>query len=72
MFFSGASELICDRQGRVLLPQYLKEYAQIEKDIVFIGVSNRIEIWSKTRWKEFYDTTRETFEDTAEKLMDIE
>jgi len=72
MFFSGASELICDRQGRVLLPQYLKEYAQIDKDIIFIGVSNRIEIWSKARWKEFYDTTRETFEETAEKLIDLE
>jgi len=72
LFFSGAGELVCDRQGRVLLPQYLKEYAQIDKDIVFIGVSNRIEIWSKSRWKEFYDTTRETFEDTAEKLIDLE
>ena len=72
MFFSGASEIVCDNQGRVLLPQYLREFAQIQKDVVIIGVSNRIEIWSKTRWKEFYENTRDTFEDTAEKLMGLE
>lgn len=72
LFFSGASEIVCDSQGRVLLPQYLKEFAQIQKEVVIIGVSNRIEIWSKTRWKEFYENTRETFEDTAEKLMGLD
>lgn len=72
LFFSGASEIVCDNQGRVLIPQYLKEFAQIQKDVVIIGVSNRIEIWSKDRWKEFYENTRETFEDTAEKLMGLE
>ncbi|MBU4304257.1 MAG: division/cell wall cluster transcriptional repressor MraZ [Candidatus Omnitrophica bacterium] len=72
MFFSGASEVICDSQGRMLIPQYLKEFAQIQKDVVIIGVSNRIEIWSKTRWKEFYENSRENFEGTAEKLMGLE
>ncbi|MFH1460447.1 MAG: division/cell wall cluster transcriptional repressor MraZ [Candidatus Omnitrophota bacterium] len=72
LFFSGASEIICDSQGRVLIPQYLKDFAQIQKDVVIIGVSNRIEIWSKNRWKEFYENTRGTFEDTAEKLMGLE
>ncbi|MBI4846247.1 MAG: division/cell wall cluster transcriptional repressor MraZ [Candidatus Omnitrophica bacterium] len=72
LFFSGASEAICDAQGRILIPQYLIDFAKIEKDVVIIGVSNRIEIWSKTCWKEFYENTRETFEDTAEKLMGLE
>ncbi|MBU2062863.1 MAG: division/cell wall cluster transcriptional repressor MraZ, partial [Candidatus Omnitrophica bacterium] len=72
LFFSGASEILCDNQGRILIPQYLKDYAQIDKDVVIIGVSNRIEVWSKEKWKEFYETTRDTFEDTAEKLMDLE
>ena len=72
LFFSGASEIVCDAQGRVLIPHYLKEFAQIERDIVVIGVSNRIEIWGKDKWKAFYANTREHFEETAEKLMDLE
>jgi MraZ protein len=72
LYFSGASEVICDSQGRILIPQYLKEFAKIEKDVVIIGVSNRIEIWGKLKWKEFYENTRETFEDTAEKLLELE
>lgn len=72
LFFSGASEAVCDAQGRVLIPQYLKDFAQIDKDVMVIGVANRIEIWSKQCWKEFYENSRETFEDTAEKLMGLE
>ncbi len=72
MFFSGASEIVCDSQGRVLIPQYLRAFADIQNDVVIIGVSNRIEIWSKARWKDFYENTRETYEDTAEKLMGLD
>lgn len=72
LFFSGAADVMCDSQGRVLIPQYLKDFAQIDRDVVIIGVSNRIEIWSKNRWEKFYENTRETFEDTAEKLMGLE
>ncbi len=69
LFFSGAMEIIPDRQGRVLLPQYLKDHAGINKDIVITGVSNRIEIWSNGRWQEFNSTWRKSFEDVAENLM---
>ena len=72
LFFSGAVELACDKQGRILLPRYLKAFAGIQKDVVFVGVSNRIEIWSKDKWQEFYDRSRESFEETAEKLVDLE
>ena len=71
LFFAGASELIPDKQGRILVPTYLKNYAEIKKDIMIVGVSNRIEIWSRERWDEFYATSKESFEDIAEKLMDI-
>jgi len=71
LFFAGASELILDKQGRILVPTYLKSYAEIKKDIMIVGVSNRIEIWSRERWDEFYTTSKESFEDIAEKLMDI-
>ena len=72
IFFSGAVEVRVDKQGRILLPTYLKQYADIKKEIMVIGVSNRIEIWSKDKWQEFYKGSKDSFEDIAEKLMDLE
>jgi len=71
LYFSGAQEVIPDTQGRILLPAYLKDFAEIKRDVVIVGVSNRIEIWSKDKWSEFYGNTRQSFEEIAEKLMDI-
>ena len=71
LYFSGAVEVVPDRQGRILLPQYLKDFAEIKKDVVIVGVSNRIEIWAKDRWQEFYGSSRQSFEEIAEKLMDV-
>ena len=70
LYFSGAVEISFDSQGRVLLPQYLKDYAGIKKDVAVVGVSNRIEIWAKDKWLEFYGNSRQSFEEIAEKLMD--
>ena len=70
LFFSGAVEVAPDKQGRIMIPSYLKQYADIRKEIILIGVSNRIEIWNKDRWYEFYKATKESFEDIAEKLID--
>ena len=71
LYFSGAVEIISDRQGRILLPQYLKDFAGIKRDVVVVGVSNRIEIWAKEKWEKFYGNCRQSFEEIAEKLMDI-
>ena len=49
-FFSGACELEADKQGRILIPQHLREYAGLEKDVMVIGASNRAEIWDKAKW----------------------
>jgi len=70
LYFSGAVEVVSDKQGRILIPQYLKDFAQIKKDVMIVGVSNRIEIWAKDKWQEFYGTSRQSFEEIAEKLMD--
>ncbi len=69
LYFSGACDVVCDKQGRILIPSYLKEYAAIKEDVVIIGVSDRIEIWSKEKWKEFFDSNKGQFEDLAEKLI---
>lgn len=51
MIFSG-TECKLDRQGRILLPPSLREHAEIENEVVVIGVNSRLEIWSKKRWQE--------------------
>jgi MraZ protein len=70
IYFSGAQEVIPDKQGRILLPSYLKEFAGIKKEVVFVGVSNRIEIWAKDKWFEFYNQGRQVFEEISEKIME--
>ena len=69
LYFAGASQIECDKQGRILIPKYLKDYAAIKKDVMIIGVSNRIEIWSREAWSSYYNSSKESFEDIAEKLM---
>lgn len=71
LLFSGAVEVSFDKQGRILLPQYLKDFAGIKKDVIIVGVSNRIEIWAKDSWHDFYANSRQSFEEIAEKLMDV-
>jgi len=71
LYFSGAQEVTADKQGRILLPQFLKDFAQIRRDVMIVGVSNRIEIWAKDLWEKFYVDYRQSFEEIAEKLMDI-
>ncbi|QCX32588.1 division/cell wall cluster transcriptional repressor MraZ [Caloramator sp. E03] len=66
-FFSGAADIEVDKQGRALIPQNLIEYAGIIKEIVSIGVSNRIEIWSKEKWDE-YNEQNINYEEIAEKM----
>ncbi|MBI3325030.1 MAG: division/cell wall cluster transcriptional repressor MraZ [Candidatus Omnitrophica bacterium] len=69
LFFSGATEIQLDRLGRLLIPKPLKEFAQIKEEIVVVGVSNRIEIWAKDKWREFYETSRQSFEALAERVL---
>lgn len=50
-FLAGAAEVEVDKQGRILIPGVLREFADITKDAVLVGVGSRIEIWSKERWE---------------------
>ncbi len=69
LFFSGAVEVLPDKQGRFIIPQFLKNYANIKRDTIIIGISNRIEIWDKTTWENFYANCQESFEQIAENLV---
>lgn len=70
LYFSGAVEIVYDKQGRILIPQYLKDFAHLKRDVVIIGVSNRIEIWAKDIWLDFYNSSKDAFEEISEKLID--
>jgi len=72
LYFSGACEVVCDKQGRILIPVYLKSYAEIKSDVVIIGVSDRIEIWAKEKWERFFKENQGSFEELAEKLVSEE
>jgi MraZ protein len=71
MLFSGAAEGECDKQGRVSLPANLREYAGIERDVVSIGVSSRIEIWAAQNWARVNADAAQRYEELAEKLEGI-
>ncbi len=68
-FFAGAATCEVDKQGRILLPQVLREYAQIEKDIISVGVLNRVEIWSKDRWDA--ESSFDDMDEIAEHMADL-
>lgn len=72
LFFSGAAEVIPDKQWRVLIPDYLREYAGLTGSIRIIGVSERVEIWATNKWKEFYKSSRADYESIAERLIEFE
>ena len=55
MFLSNALDCEFDKQGRILLPQNLRTYAGLQKDVVLVGVGNRAEIWDKDRWEQYND-----------------
>ena len=69
-FFSGANEIETDKQFRTLISQNLLEYANIKKDIISIGVSNRIEIWSKEKWDE-YNALNIDYDNIAEQMSEL-
>lgn len=70
-FFSGATECVWDKQGRVNLPANLRQYAKLDKDCVILGVSNRVEIWNKELWEQYFEQSEESFNEIAEKLVDF-
>lgn len=68
-FVAGATPCELDKQGRILLPQTLREFAGLEKDVVLTGMLNRIEIWSKTKWVE--NSSYDDMDDIAEQMTDL-
>ena len=70
-FFGGASELECDKQGRVLIPPSLREYGECKKDLIVVGVGNRIEIWDQEKWNEYNSGMISEVTQIAEQLVEL-
>jgi len=68
LLFSSASVLEEDNQGRFLLPNSLKSHANIDKNVVFVGVGTRIELWAKENWEDY--SSSQNFDEILKKLGD--
>lgn len=68
VIFSSASKDTIDRQGRLFIPQPLRDFAHLSKDVIVIGVSNRVEIWDKRKWLGY---RKETEKSMTEGLADL-
>ena len=67
---SGATLLEFDKQGRVNLPNFLSQYATLLKEVVIVGVIDRIEIWSREKWEQFMNDNVDSLSDISENLFD--
>lgn len=65
-FMAGAANLEVDKQGRILIPSKLREHAGLDKDVIFVGVLSKIEVWSKERWES--NNTFDNMDDIAEHM----
>lgn len=68
-FLSGATEAEFDKQGRINITSPLVSYAKLEKECVIIGTGNRLEIWSKQEWDNFFNSAKDNMSDIAENLF---
>ena len=71
-FFSGATEVEIDKQGRINIPNALIEHAFLNKECVVNGLSNRIEIWDKAHWEDLLLESEASVEEIAEELEDFD
>lgn len=71
VFISSAVELPLDKQGRILVPANLRDFGGLEKETVLVGMTQRIEIWSKERWEKAYAEAAGKLGDMQEKLAEL-
>ena len=69
MFFGSVAEVQPDGQGRMLVPQHLREYAGLEKEAVLIGVDDHLELWSKDAWRAYQDGNQASYKNMAAELF---
>ena len=71
LMLAGAMELDMDKQGRAVVPEYLRQYANLKKMVVVAGLYNRLELWDKTVWERYRSGTEKRSGDIAEALGEL-
>ncbi|MDO5718001.1 MAG: division/cell wall cluster transcriptional repressor MraZ [Tissierellia bacterium] len=71
LFYAGAINAELDKQGRILIPANLRNYAGIERETYILGVGNRIEIWSKENWDNYVNDDDLNYDNLTDKIMDL-
>jgi len=71
IILAGAVDVIFDRLGRILVPDYLKEYAGLKKSVVIAGVYNRLEIWDEAKWKIYKQKVEKEVGNIAQRLGEL-
>ncbi len=71
LMLAGAMDVEADKQGRVILPEYLRRYARMEKNIVIAGLYTRLELWDENAWEEYKQKSEKDVGGIAEKLGEL-
>ena len=71
IMLSGAMEVTLDNLGRILIPDYLKKYADLKKRVVIVGLYNHIELWNDRRWEEYQKKSEREVGNMAERLSQL-
>ncbi len=71
IILSGAVDVNLDKLGRILIPDYLKKYAGLKKEVMVIGLSNKIEVWDEKNWKDYRQKTEKEIGDMASRLEEL-
>lgn len=69
--FAGACECELDKQGRILLPASLREFAGLEKEVMVIGAMTRAEIWNRDRWKEYSNAAADEYDEVLAQMAQL-
>ena len=70
-FYSSAIDCVIDKQGRLLIPPTLRDYAGLQKDVMLVGEGKKIEIWAKERWELVVKKAQEDFEQISDTLAEL-
>ena len=71
LMLAGAMDVELDKQGRIILPEYLRQFAQIKKEVVIAGLYNRLEIWDQVIWSKYKGQTESQSSEIAERMAEL-
>lgn len=71
LMLAGAMDVELDKQGRIILPEYLREYASVKKGVVVAGLYDRLEIWDQSAWQTYTAATEKDSNEIAESLSEL-